>query len=51
MNSKKLIDSKTKAKLIEVGEVILYWIGGILLISVGSVLLYYLVALVLHFVT
>ncbi|SDI02305.1 hypothetical protein SAMN04489796_106146 [Winogradskyella thalassocola] len=51
MNSKKLIDDKTKAKLIEVGEVILYWIGGIILISVCSVILYYLVSLVLLFVT
>ncbi|MBU2928542.1 hypothetical protein [Winogradskyella psychrotolerans] len=49
--SKKLIDNKTKAKLVEVGEVILYWIGGIILISVASTILYYLVVLVLLFVT
>ncbi len=51
MNSKKRIDSKTKAKLLEVGEVILYWIGGIILIAVSSVILYYLVSLVILFVT
>jgi len=51
MCSKKLIDSKTKAKFLEVGEVILYWIGGILLIIIGSTLLYYVMQLIISLVT
>ncbi len=51
MMSSKPINNKKKSKLIEVGEVILYWIGGIILISVASIILYYLVSLVLLFVT
>ncbi len=50
MNSKKPIDNKTKSTFFEVVEVMLYWVGGILLIAVSSVILYYIVVLILFFV-
>lgn len=45
MKSNKEADNKTLSKLLEVGEVILYWAGGVLLISVAFYIFYILVLL------